>query len=72
MLYLTLSLFPLKKYKARLVLIRLMRLKLIAIYVIEASVPTIILLCVIREDVDDFIADVSAQYAEVKNQPQHN
>ena len=32
--------------KARLVLIRLRRLELIAIYVIEASVPTIILFCV--------------------------
>ena len=39
--------------KARLVLIRLRRLELIAIYVIEASFPTIILFCVIREDVGD-------------------
>ena len=40
-------------HKAQLVLIRLRRLELIAIYVIEASVPMIILFCVILEDVDD-------------------
>ena len=38
--------------QARLVFIRLRRLELVTIYVIEASVPTIILFCVIR-DVDD-------------------
>ena len=39
--------------QARLVLIRLRCIELVAIYVIEASVPTRILFCVIREDADD-------------------
>ena len=40
-------------HKVRLVLIHLRRLQLRAIYVIEASIPTIILFCVIRGDIDD-------------------